>query len=786
MTTTQAPHAGSDAGTDSTMPDELGFHVVHHSVPRKDGVPKLTGQAIYTADIHPPRMAHAKLLRSPLAHARITSIDVSAALERPGVIAVVTGDDLRSLNSATYGHAIKDHPVLAMEKVRYIGEPVAAVVAEDEITAQEALDDILVEYDELTAVITAEDALADEAPLVHERSYEAGVSPGHVEVDTSKKRSNVCQENHVRWGDVDAAFARAATVIKGDYVYPMTFAYPMEPYVSIADYTEEGLTVHSCGQHLYMVRHDVAEVFGLPLNRVRMVTPLIGGGYGAKSYTKIEPLAAVCSWKAQRPVRLQLSVEESILTTRADDARVHIETAVDANGKLLARRAVIYMNTGAYAENSPLVSSKAAIRILGPYVYEAVDITSYAVYTNTCPASSYRGFGISQIGLPAEGQMNELADLLGEDPLQFRLKNLADSGQRFFPKKRPLTADAKGDITKAAEAIGWSDPLPPNHGRGLAILVTDAGAVPVGRSEVRVHGDGSVTVYSGSTEMGQGSKTVLAQIAAEEFGASLDQVRVMQSDTALVPFARSTGADRTTTLEGRTVLQACVEAKEQIRAMAADIWEASVDDVVMERTGVMSEGRRMTWGEVIGTYFDLPDMEVTGRAHIRQKDEFAELPPWWEPAVAAVEVEVNPDTGKVTLKKLATVADVGLAINPAMSEGQDLGSATMGMGVALGEELVYDGQQLANGSILDYRVPRFSDLPPEVHGILVENQDGIGPYGAKGIGDGPTSAMCAAIANGIHQVTGVWLHEAPFTPERVWRATQQRGAATAEKLRSSP
>jgi CO/xanthine dehydrogenase Mo-binding subunit len=754
------------------LSDAFGFRVVHHSVPRKDARPKVSGQAVYTADVFIPNMAYAKLVRSAVAHARIRAIDASAALSRPGVVAVVTGADLAELHSPRYGHAIQDHPVLAIDKVRFVGEPVAAVIADDETTAQEALDDVVVDYEELPAVLTAQDALSADAQLVHEQGYSAGVSPGHVQVNASKKQTNVCQESHVRWGDVEAAFAKAAHVIEGDYVYPMTFAYPMEPYVSIADHTDEGITIHSCAQHPYIVRHDVANVFGLALNRVRLISPYIGGGYGAKSYTKIEPLAAVCSWKVRRPVRLQLTIDESILTTRADDSHIHIRTAVDADGKLLARQATIYLNTGAYAENSPLVCSKTAIRILGPYVYEAVDIASYAVYTNTCPASSYRGFGISQVGLAAESQMNELAHELGRDALEFRLQSLAESGQRFFPKMRPLTADVKGDLEKLAHALGWGEPLPPNHGRGMGILVTDAGAQPVGRSEVRVHGDGSVTVLSGSAEMGQGSKTVLGQIAAEEFGVPLENVRVIQSDTAMAPFARSTGADRTTTLEGRTVLGACLEAKEQIRHMAADIWETLAEDIILEPTGVMSEGRRMTWGQVIGAYFSLADMEVTGRAHIRQKDEFAEVPPWWEPCMAGVEVEVDPNTGKIRVCKLVTLADIGLAINPSTSEGQDLGSATMGMGVALGEELVYDGQQLANGSILDYRVPRFGDMPPEIASLLVENRDGIGPYGAKGIGDGPTSVMCAAIGEAVYEAVGVRLHEAPFTPERVWRAIQ--------------
>jgi len=750
--------------------DPFGFRIVHHSVPRLDGVGKVTGRATYTADIHLPQMAFGKVLRSPLAHARIKSIDARAALARRGVITVVTGQDLAALKNPRYGHAIKDHPVLAIDRVRFVGEPVAVAIAEDETTAQEAAEDILVDYEELPTVLTVDEALAPGARLVHEESYDAGVSPGHVEVDLARKQTNICQENHVRWGDVEAAFARAATIAEGDFSYPMTYAYAMEPYVCTADYSDGGLTIYSCAQHPFMVRSDVAAVFGLPLNRVRVITPLIGGGYGSKSYTKIEPLTAVCSWKAKRPVRLQFTIEESILTTRADDARVHIRTAADANGRVIARQATIYMNTGAYAENSPLVSSKAAIRIIGPYAYEALDITSYAVYTNTCPASSYRGFGVNQVALAAEVQMDELAEKAGQEPLQFRLNNFADRGQEFYPKRRGLTADVKGDVRKLAEALGWGAPLPPNRGRGIAAIVIDAGAVPVGRSEVRVHGDGSVTVLSGSTEMGQGSKTVLGQIAAEEFGTSLDKVRVIQSDTALTPFARSTGADRTTTLEGRTVLAACVDAKEQIRAMAADLWEADPQDILLEPTGVVSEGRHMGWGEVIGKYFDLADMEVTGRAHIRQKGEFELLPPWWEPALAGVEVEVDPISGRITVHKLVTVADVGLAINPATSEGQDLGSATMGLGVALGEELIYDGQQLANGSLLDYRVPRFSDLPGEVHSLLVENRDGIGPYGAKGIGDGPTSVMCPAISNAIYQAVGVRLHEAPFTPERVWRA----------------
>jgi CO/xanthine dehydrogenase Mo-binding subunit len=559
----------------------------------------------------------------------------------------------------------------------------------------------------------------------------------------------------------------------------MTWACPLEPFTAIADYTDEGLLVYSCAQHLYMVRRDLADIFGLPLNRVHLVTPFIGGGYGAKSYTKIEPLAAIASWKVGRPVRLELTMDESVLTSRGPDATLHVRTAVDANGRLLARQATIYMNTGAYAENSPLVSSKTAMRLLGAYLWDAVDVTSYAVYTNTCPSSSHRGFGTLQSSLASESQIEDLAERLGLDPVAFRLLNLPDAGQRFYPKRRGLTADLKGDLQMMADRVFSAASREPRRGRGLAVGVLDAGAQPIGRSEVRFHGDGSITVLTGSAELGQGSGTVLAQIAAEEFGTDLDRVRVVQSDTLRTPFARSTGAGRTTSLEGLTVLMACRDAKEQLRIMAAEAWEAREEDVVLEASGVSIDGVPVGWSAIIARYFGIADMEVSGRAHIRQADILAEMPPWWELALAAVEVDVDRDTGALKLTKLVTVADTGLSINPALIEGQDLGAAVMGLGVALGEELIYDGEQLANATMLDYRVPRFSDVPRDVETIVVENQDGVGPYGAKGHGDGAAGVVHAAVASALHNAFGVRLADAAMTPERVWRALSDAGRAEA-------
>ena len=755
-----------------------GFRVVGHSVPRTDGRVKVTGQAVFTGDVALPRMAFAKVLRSPLAHARIRSIDTEAARAVTGVLDVVVGSDLLVLPRSRYGHAIRDHAILAMDKVRFIGEPVAAVIAEDEPTAQQAADLISVDYEDLEPVMTAEEALAEGAPLVHEVRYEAGAAPGHVS-SIDRSGSNLLTEDHVGWGDIEAAFGKATTIVEGEFYYPMAFAYPLEPYVAVADYGEDQLTVHSCGQHTYMVRRDLADIFGLPLSRVRVMTPYVGGGFGSKSYTKVEPLAAVCSWRVRRPVRVELTVDETLLTTRSDDARIWLKTGVDAEGRLIARQARVILNSGAYAENSKLVSAKTAVRLVGPYAFEAVDIGSRAAYTNTVPASSYRGFGGFHATLATEIQMDELAERLRLDPVEFRLRNLAEPGQVFFPGKRGLTAAAGSDLRAVADALGWDAPRPEGTGMGVALSAVDAGAAPVGRSEVRVHGDGSLTVLSGSAELGQGSKTVLAQIAAEEFGVTLEQVRVVQSDTALTPYARTTGADRTTTMEGTTVLLACREAKTQLREMAADVWEVPVDAVELDGDGARHVERRMTWSEIIGRYFRAADMEVLGRGHIRPVGDWALLPPFWELPLVGVAVDSDRETGEWSVRRLVTLGDVGLAINPAMAEGQDLGSAIMGLGVALREELTYEGQQLTNGSVLGYRVPGFGDLPPEVQSILVENQDGVGPYGAKGHGDGSLSSVCAAVSNALYQAFGVRLRRPPFTPERVWRAMRDGAGETA-------
>ncbi len=749
------------------------FHVVNHSVPRRDGRVKVTGKAQYVADLRLIGMAYAKVLRSPYAHAKIISIDKSRAEAHPGVYCVVTGYDLDGLNPY-FGHAVKDHPLLAIEKVRYAGEPVAAVVAIDERTAFEALEFIEVKYQELKGVFTPEEAMATDAPLLHEKKFEAGALRGFEGDVTAGKGNNICQSHKIQWGNVEKAFKEAASVVEGNYYFPMTYAYAMEPYVAIADVTDQGVNIYSSAQHPFMVRHDLKSIFNLPVSKVRLIVPFVGGGYGSKSYTKVEPLTAACSWKAKRPVKLQLTVEEAMLTTRSDDAYTWMRTAVDKNGKIIARQAKIYMNTGAYAENSPLVVEKSTNRCVGPYAIPNVLIENCSLYTNTVPASSYRGFGCAQVTLPGESQIDELAAKIGKDPYEFRLANAAKPGEEFFPGMRPFDGTLKEDLETAAKSIGWGTPLAKGHGRTVAVSGSDAGAYPLTSTAVRVHADGSVTIMTGSTELGQGSHTVLPQIAAEALGVPFEDVNVVSSDTAITPYDRSTGASRTTTLMGSAVLEASQEAIQQMVVMAADVLKVKVEDIQTIRGGVRCGEVQLNWSQVISKFYGLPDGEVIGRSYIRKSGRFAALPVFWEAAATGVEISVDEETGKITMEKLATVGDVGLAINPALAEGQDIGAATMGMGIGLFEELVYEGSQLMNGSILDYRLPRFSDLPRQVELHLVQNQDGVGPYGAKGGGEASLNSMAANIANAVDRAVGVRIRQAPLTPERVWRALKDK------------
>lgn len=737
------------------------------SPPRLDAVPKVTGRARYSVDFRAQGMLHAALVRSDRAHALLRGIDVSAALGVDGVVAAITGEDLSPL-FPRYGHIIPDHPILALEKVRYLGEPVVLVVAEDRYAAHDGADLVEVLYQDLPAVMDPEQALADDAPLLHSEDYGTG-DRSFSEAHSEDRSDNVCHRVDLSWGDVDRAFSRADLIVETSTSYPMLYGYAMEPYNALAHFEDGYLKVITTAQHPFMVRDDLARVFSLPLSHVRITSPYLGGGYGTKSYTKVEPLAAVGAWYTHRPVKVEFDATGAMLTTRADSARVTIRSGFDAEGRLLGRDVRLTLDTGAYADNGPLVLSKASNRSFGPYRNRNVRVSGEAVYTNTVPSSSYRGFGAPQVSLASELNMDQAAQQLGIDPGELRRRNLIPPGERHYPGKRPMDADLVADLDLLLESLDWDEPDPAYQGTGFGVTASDAGAYPVSTAAVKILPDGSVLVSTGSSEMGQGSRTALAMIAARELGVALDEVAIAQSDTHSTPYERTSGASRTTTLTGLAIQRACAELLGRLEEAAAELRGGPITEVKAAEGMVVGPWGDVSFGEVVQEWFGGRLGELSATGVVRRVGDLEELPPFWEIGVCGVSVSIDPDTGEAVVLRLVTVADVGHAIHPEMLKGQDLGAATQGMGAALHEEMVYDGPQLVNPNLVEYRVPRAADMPPEIVTLVAERGDGVGPYGAKGGGEGTLNPIGAATASAVGRAVGRWPDRLPLTPERVWR-----------------
>ncbi len=736
--------------------------------PRRDAWAKVTGRAGYAIDATMANMAHAAVVRAERAHAQITAIDRAQAQCAPGVVGVLTSDDLGDLGRR-FGHIIPDHPILALGKVRHYGEPVAVVVAETAHEAADAAELVWVDYEDLPTLTDAAAALASDV-CIHEESY---LEPGHRFLDVAPTAStgNVAHRDELVWGDVDAALTVAVTVVETSATFPLVYGYAMETYNTLADWQPDGLHVISTAQHPLMIRRDLAQIFSLPLAAVRVEVPYIGGGYGSKSYTKLEPLASVASWAVGRPVKVTTDVEAAMYTTRADSAFVTVRTGFDADARIVARDIDIRFDTGAYADNSPLVLTKSINRSFGPYRVPNLRVRGTAVYTNTTPASSYRGFGAPQGALAAELNMDMAAERLGIDPVELRRRNLVGPGETLIDGKRRLDADLGADLDAVADELDRHrrSPTPGiRRGRAVAITASDAGASPISTAQVRMHADGSVTLLTSSTEMGQGSSTALAKIAARALQVPVETVAVAQSDTRFTPFEWTTGASRTTTIAGLAVQAACTDLWQSLRAKAAESAGVAVDGVTVQDGSIRVGGATLEPGEVIGQWFGADAGEVVGIGVVRRDGITAVLPPFWEIGVVGVEVAVDETTGEVTIEHLVTIGDVGHAIEPELVKGQDLGAATQGLGIALWEEMVYEGQQLTNPNLVEYRVPRLRDMPERITSLLAERSDGIGPYGAKGAGEGALNPVPAAVAAAVGRAVGAWPTELPLTPARVW------------------
>ncbi len=734
---------------------------------RVGGRERVTGQQMYVADIRLPGTLQAKLVTLDCARARIISIDKTAAENLPGVSLVMTAADLPQ-PVPRFGPQFEDRPVLAVGETKYHGDPVAIVAAETAEIAAEAARLVRVEYEELSAVYTLAAALAPDAPLVQDPS----LRPKDPLAGT-----NVLREHRVGWGDVDSE--AADVVIDNRYSFPIVTHFAIEPHSFMAAPEGDGVAVWSSIQHPYWLQKILAKILRLPLARVRVVAPDPGGGFGGKQHTKYEPIVAFAALRADRPVRLILSLEESFQAARRAACEVHVRTGVRADGKIAFQDIEADYLIGAYADIADRVVSKGSYPGAGPYNVPAVRIVARSVLSHTLPSTAFRGFGNPQVNWAVESNLDEAARAVGLDRLELRLRNLARKGDAFIPFDTACDGDWQQTVRRAAEMIGWGQPLPAGHGRGLAVGIKSGPTTGHSYSTVRLLADGSVLVYAGTSDMGQGARTIFAQIAAQELGAPLDWVTVVMGDTALVPYDQQTSASRSTVLMGNAILRACRSIQEQLRRMASELHSVPEDQIVVENGIVRLPDQELTVIQVLKAGLGRMGGELIGNGESR-KDAEPDHPlqgsaAFFEFNCTAVEATVDEGTGDITIVRHVAVSDVGKALNPLQVRMQDEGAAIQGLGHTLMEHYIFDDKgRVRNLGAIDYRIPTSMDLPLEMESDLVENGDGPGPYGSKGMSEGALLCVAPAVAAAVREASGAVIRDLPLTPERVWRALQER------------
>ena len=743
---------------------------IGHSARRVGGGERVSGSQRYLADLRLEGVLHVKLVHVDCARARIISIDTAAAEVVPGVVAIATADSLPQ-PVARFGPGYADRPLLAVGETKFHGEPVAAVVAETLDAAREAAALVRVEYEELPAVLTVGGALDASAPLVRE--------PDLRPVDDAFRESNTLTEWDFGWGDVDAA--PADHVIENVYTTASTTHFAIEPHGFMAAPDGDGMAVWSTIQHPYVLQRLIATTLGLPLSKVRVFAPDPGGGFGGKQHAKFEPLLAVLARQLGRPLRLVLTLEETFQAGRSPTFEITARTGFTTAGVITFQDIVVNGMLGAYAEIGYRVVSKSAYLAAGPYRVPDARIKVRALLSHTPPATALRGFGSPQMAWAFEGQMDEAARQLGIDRLDIRLRNLARKGEAIVrgAGDTPADGDWAQAVTKAADWIGWGQPLPAGHGRGLALGIKSSATTGASYAIVRLLADASVSVLAGTSDMGQGARTVLAQIAANELGVPMERVEVVMGDTSAAPYDLQTSASRSTVFMGTAVLNACRDVKEKLRQLAADAYSVGAEDVSVEGGAVRFDDREIALVQLLSDAFGPMRGEVIGTGE-RRGSYIADHPlgghaAFYEFCATASEVVVDRETGEYQLLRHVTVSDVGKALNPAHVAMQDEGAAMMGIGQTMMEHLVFDESgRVANLGALDYRIATTKDVPLEMASLIIENGDGPGPYGSKGTGESGLLSTAPAIASAIHDATSVVIRDLPITPERLWRALSER------------
>jgi CO/xanthine dehydrogenase Mo-binding subunit len=762
---------------------------VGRSIPKLENREKVLGRAEYIDDLYRPGMLHAAILGSPHAHAKILSYDVSEALAAPGVVAVLTGDDVPA--DGRMGAFIKDEHAIAKGKVLYLGEPVAAIAAETLEQARAAVNLIRVEYEELPAILSPEAGLAPGAAILHPDVA------NYVKVFDAGSEGNLCSRTELTEGDVDAVWSRCAVIVEGEFTTEAQAHVSIEPCGALAEVDAQGrVTLWSANQSVFRVQANVCESLKLPMSRLRSLSPRVGAGFGNKMEPHIQPLAVALALKTGRPVKCILTREEDFEIVRARHPfRIRMKTGADAEGRLIARDCEVLVDCGAYADDSPGVIGYALLMSGGPYRIPNQRARGKLVYTNKLRFGAFRGFGNPQVSFAGEQQIDEIARKLNIDPIEMRRRNMLRDGDGWFVGPKIASNGLARCLDAVEAASGWGKRAlvarpGTRRGMGLAVSAHISGLLGTG-AIVRMLEDGTISLNTGATDIGQGSDTVLAQICAETLKIPVDMVSVASPDTDGSPYNWGTTASRVTYTTGRAVVGAAKEVLRQAMEHASEMLDTPVDDLELR------EGGRIA---IRGSNTDLPFAAISGRAHwakggpIVGHHTLVFEEPTHDPkrsialglpfprigvfsfGAVAIEVEVDEVTGQTRAVEAWSAIDVGRAINPRLVEVQIEGGLVQGLGFALYEEMVWDGPRLVNPSLMDYKIPTSADTPP-IHSIVIEDPEPSGPFGAKGAGEIGLNPVPAAIANALAQAVGGVSPAIPLTPERVLARLEGDGDA---------
>lgn len=740
------------------------YSVIGKSIKRLDGDDKVTGRALFADDKVEKDMLYGKILYSPVAHARIARIDTSKAEALPGVRAVATAQDCPS---EPYGWLVADERIFAVGKVFFKGDRVAAVAADTEAIAEQALELIQVEYEELPAVFDPEEALKPDAPILHENLAQYG---GMLPPETRKGNANMAFAMNV--GDVDKAFKESDLVVEGVYTTPIVHQGYLEPHSAIARVDDDGkVIIWTTTQATFILRMLLSQALNLPEEKIEIIPSIIGAGFGGKFPPLISHVATILARKARRPVKITISREEEFVSsTPRSSAKIYLKTGAKKDGTILAREARVIYDSGGYAGMTPLTAQGSTSSACGPYHIESSRLEGYSVYVNGPNCGAYRAPGFPQVTFAVESQMEEIAGKLGIDSVELRRKNAIRDGDKTFAGEKLGKSSLPRLLDAAAEGIGWGRPSGKNRGKGIACGQWNTMAMPSG-AEVTLREDGTVLVTTGVVDL-TGAPTVLAQVAAEELGIPFEWVSFRTETPHKVPMVPPSGGSMIAFNMSNAIKAACDSIKTQLFDLASRELDVSPQELSLEGGQVIVSGdpkKGVPLRDLVARHRRETGKALTGKSENLMCKNTITL------VTQAAEVEVDPETGEVTLLNLVAAQDVGLAFNPLMVEGQIQGGAVQGVGFGLMEEMKLDHGRVINPNFTDYKMPTALDLP-NIDPVIIEEPSASNPYGARGVGEPPHVPTAAAIANAIYNAVGVQVHSLPITPEKILAAMKAKKA----------